>query len=503
MLTKKGMRSLLCIFSFLAFCCVSRAQTTAMLAPEFRQVFVDSAGRPLSFGRIFTCTAGASCPGTPQQTFTDSTGATPNSNPIILDAAGMPTASGNASGIWFGSSAYKVVAQNSSGVQQWSLDNVTAPNLKAINSLTSITCTSPGPAASGFIRLCNGDSVSWRNAANTLDISLTQGGAAATGTGNLADVLRYGDSSHGAFQGQRFIDFSAAPAQSGVLATGNNVVAVASRNAAGSADVAAVTVNASNDVLIGKVTVKQPATGSTLTVDDGKTLRSSNTITLTAGADGTTQNFPATVPTGGALCYGAPKFQAFVSSGTFTIPASVTGLKATVVAGGGAGGGGTVTINGGGGGSGSAAIRYFSGLTPGNTIIVTIGAGGTGASALPGGNGSNSTLTSGTQTITTVTTVAGTGGASNTSGSAGGGAGLGGSGGDINFGGAGGNGGIPGTSIGGNGGGSLFGGGGQNAAGTNGAAGTAPGAGGGGGGNGSNTTGGNGAGGIAIFEWCQ
>lgn len=44
---------------------------------------------------------------------------------------------------------------------------------------------------------------------------------------------------------------------------------------------------------INKVAFTAPATGSTLTVDDGKTLRASNSLTL-AGTDGTTMTFPST-----------------------------------------------------------------------------------------------------------------------------------------------------------------------------------------------------------------
>jgi hypothetical protein len=42
-----------------------------------------------------------------------------------------------------------------------------------------------------------------------------------------------------------------------------------------------------------KVTVTEPATGSTLTIADGKTLTANNTVTL-AGTDGTTMTFPST-----------------------------------------------------------------------------------------------------------------------------------------------------------------------------------------------------------------
>jgi hypothetical protein len=47
--------------------------------------FFDDNGDPLSGGKIFTYAAGTS---TPKATYTDFTGATPNANPIILDAAG-------------------------------------------------------------------------------------------------------------------------------------------------------------------------------------------------------------------------------------------------------------------------------------------------------------------------------------------------------------------------------------------------------------------------------
>jgi hypothetical protein len=66
--------------------------------------------------------------------------------------------------------------------------------------------------------------------------------------------------------------------------------------------------------------------------------------------------------------------------------------------------------NSGGGGSGSVAIKFLSGLTPANTIAVTVGAGGTGVSAGTGNPGGNSTIASGTQTITTVTANGGGGG---------------------------------------------------------------------------------------------
>ena len=97
--------------------------------------------------------------------------------------------------------------------------------------------------------------------------------------------------------------------------------------------------------------------------------------------------------------------QVFTSSGTFTIPTGVTRVKVTVVGGGGGGcNGGGFGQNGtrGGGGGGGTAVKWLTGLTPGNTLAVTVGAGGAGNAA--GGNpGGNSTVSSGTQSISTIT----------------------------------------------------------------------------------------------------
>ena len=115
--------------------------------------------------------------------------------------------------------------------------------------------------------------------------------------------------------------------------------------------------------------------------------------------------------------------QVFTSNGTFTIPTGTTRIKVTVVGGGGGGcdgGGFGQNATRGAGGGGGTAIKYLTGLTPGNTLAVTIGAGGT-TNTQPGGNGGNSTVASGTQSITTITGGGGVGGqiSTNTDGGAG------------------------------------------------------------------------------------
>lgn len=176
------------------------------------------------------------------------------------------------------------------------------------------------------------------------------------------------------------------------------------------------------------------------------------------------------------------------SSQTWTIPAGVTKLKVTVVGGGGNGGIYTNKAGASGGGGGGAAIKYLSGLVPGNTLSVTVG-----------GPGGTSSVASGTQTISIISA---TGGGNGAAAGSDGGAGGNGSGGNINITGQGGGAGAPFTTDGNGGGGaggsSIFGGGapGASRAGISGSAY-------GGGASGSNYsgTGGTGYQGVVVFEY--
>lgn len=236
-----------------------------------------------------------------------------------------------------------------------------------------------------------------------------------------------------------------------------------------------------------------------------------------AAGNGTQGDFSGTLKCAAVQGPGLQK-QVFSSGGTFTIPTGITQVKVTVVAGGGGGGGAaSVTGNvGAGGGAGGWSVKWLTGLTPGNTLTVTVGAsvsGGTTAGT-NGTAGNPSSVASGTQTITTISTNGGGAGAGGTASNvavSGGLGGAAGSGGDRNFGGGTGGCGVSVSSVGtsGAGGNSLYGGGGNpvGASSTlagNGGNGLAPGAGGGGaGGNvgAGGGTGGTGAAGEVLFEW--
>src|ERR1051325_656580 len=114
---------------------------TYSLAPPARQQFFDAAGKPLAGGKLFSYQAGTS---TPLSTYSDSSGSA-NPNPLILDSGGFGT-------IWLGPQAYKLILQNSAGVQQWSTDSITSHNV--LPTLTNVTAQTLN--LSGNLTLANG-----------------------------------------------------------------------------------------------------------------------------------------------------------------------------------------------------------------------------------------------------------------------------------------------------------------------------------------------------------
>lgn len=153
-----------------------------------------------------------------------------------------------------------------------------------------------------------------------------------------------------------------------------------------------------NNVILGNgtgnVQVIAPATAGNVLTSDGTTWSSS----AATGTTGPRAQYFSTIATGQ----------------TFTIPAGITSIKATVIAGGGGGGrrGGGPCCNqfaGGAGGNGASVMKWLTGLTPGLTLTIAVGGGG-GISGSSGSTGGASSIASGTQTITTVQCTGGGGG---------------------------------------------------------------------------------------------
>jgi hypothetical protein len=83
--------------------------------------FFDNTGNPLSGGKIFTYAAGTT---TPQATYTSVSGATANTNPIVLNSAGRTT-----SEIWLSEAVtYKFVLTTSANVQIGTYDDISGVN---------------------------------------------------------------------------------------------------------------------------------------------------------------------------------------------------------------------------------------------------------------------------------------------------------------------------------------------------------------------------------------
>lgn len=89
------------------------ALTPIMAFPKFRAF--DTAGAPLASGKVYTYQAGTT---TPKSTYSDSAGASPNANPVVLDANGEATIRLTAG------EGYKIVLKSSLDVTQWTMDDV-------------------------------------------------------------------------------------------------------------------------------------------------------------------------------------------------------------------------------------------------------------------------------------------------------------------------------------------------------------------------------------------
>lgn len=85
-----------------------------LLAAPYSEL-ADANGAPLAGGKVYTYAAGTT---TPQATYTDQSGVTPASNPVILDSAGRAT-------VWM-SGSYKIVVKDANDVTIRTTDNVIA-----------------------------------------------------------------------------------------------------------------------------------------------------------------------------------------------------------------------------------------------------------------------------------------------------------------------------------------------------------------------------------------
>ena len=125
---------------FLIFLTLSQAnaQTQGSLIPPGEITFLDSNGKPLSSGKVFNYTQGTT---TPKTTYQDINQTVPNTNPIILDAAGRAK--------YWGIGIYRQVVQDKLGNLIWDVNTSTG------NGPTGPTATGDGNAV-GSIKMWPG-----------------------------------------------------------------------------------------------------------------------------------------------------------------------------------------------------------------------------------------------------------------------------------------------------------------------------------------------------------
>lgn len=87
------------------------------LSPVAKMQFLDATGAPLAGGLVYTYAAGTT---TPLATYTDSSGGTANSNPIVLDSRGEAN-------IWLSATTYKFKLCDSTNTEIWTVDNIASP----------------------------------------------------------------------------------------------------------------------------------------------------------------------------------------------------------------------------------------------------------------------------------------------------------------------------------------------------------------------------------------
>jgi hypothetical protein len=322
----------------------------ATLLPLPKARFFSIDGTPLVGGKVLTYAAGTT---TPLASYTDSTGAVANTNPVILDAAGEAN-------IWLGDALYKIVLQDSAGATQWTVDNV--GDISAVTSTTgfgqateiaSATQVDLGTVASHFVSI-------------TGTTTITSFGSTATVAAPIYLIK---------FNGALTLTHSA----NLLLPASANITTEAQDRAwceyLGSGAWRVISYMRASGLGFGVTPI---ANGGT----------SASTL---AGAQAALNIFQ--------------NVQVFTASGTFT--PTFTGKVYVRGQAGGGGGGGTSGANSL-GACGGGAGGYFEGwlsVTNGVGVTVTVGAAGTGASA-----GNNTGGAGGNTTVGSMTAVGGSGG---------------------------------------------------------------------------------------------
>lgn len=418
------------------------AKGLLMLMPVLQ--FFDNTGATLSGGTVQFYSPSST---TPKNTYTDSTKATPNANPVVLDSAGRPSSSGTPINIYLDGS-YKIVVFDSLGNTIRTVDPINTLG-QLINTRTSaandsvavgdrdmvieadasagshtITVIAAATAGAGFrFGVQKIDS-----SANTVTIDFN---ASETGNGALTyvfttqwdtvfftcDGTQWIIEEHNKLQGLTVVG---GVAVGGALTVTGTTTLSAALNEKQGADVASATstpigaatgnyINVTGTTTITSFDTVQAGTRRIVNFRGILTLTYNATSVILPGAvnittaAGDTATF-ISLGSGNWVCVQYQRasgnrvvIQRFLAGGTYTpTPGTVRALM-ECWGGGGAGGGAALSsgsATGGGGGSGSYSRLLATIATIGTSQTVTIGAGGTpgSAGAVAGGNGGDTSV---------------------------------------------------------------------------------------------------------------
>lgn len=165
----------------------------AYLSPLPKMQFFDANGDPLVGGKLYSYAAGTT---TPLATYTSSSGAVSNTNPVILDSRGEAN-------VWLALTPYKFKLTTASDVEIWTVDNVSSGETfgasQWLTSVAGVNSIIASLTTANFVAYSAGQTFSFK-ASNTntgpvtLNINVL-GAKAVTKTGSVA--LEPGDISTG------------------------------------------------------------------------------------------------------------------------------------------------------------------------------------------------------------------------------------------------------------------------------------------------------------------
>lgn len=424
-----------------------------------------SSGVPAVGNKLFFYVGGSV--NTKQNTYTSSTGLVANTNPVVLDALGMPTTTE----IWFtAGQTYKVVYAPSTDTDPPTSPIWTIDNLSGINDVSATFDEWKAGPTPTFVSATQftlvGDQTNTFTVGRRIKATVTAGTVYGTITVSafavLTTVTVVIDSGN--------LDSGLSAISYGLLSAANSSIpsvklvagawtlqntltmSGAAINEAARATVASAATTNLDTAAANYVQITGTTGITAITLSDGRerTVEFSGILTITNGASlilPTAANITTVAgdtaiirgeaagvvrvisyfrATGSPVLDGVYRSsQIFTVSGTYTAPAGLKRAKVTVVGGGGGGGGSGATSGGtgaaaGGGAGGGMAVKTVTAATIGASQTVTIGAGGlAGATGSTGGTGGTTSFGA------IITATGGTGGAGSSaqSGPAPGGAG--------------------------------------------------------------------------------